>query len=165
MSPFIKQTTLCYLKKENKYLMLHRTKKNNDSNKNKWIAIGGKFEDKECPEECMQREVLEETGLKVLSWRYAGIVTFVSDIWEEEMMHIFESSDFEGIETSTQEGELAWIESAEINNLHTWAGDKIFFDLMQKEIPFFSLKLRYEGEALKEVLLNGKIYELHKKNS
>lgn len=155
----IKQTTLCYLERDGKYLMLHRTKKKNDANHDKWIAVGGKFEQNESPEECMLREVCEETGLNVTKWRYSGIVTFISDEWPSEMMHLFVCTEWDGTEKECDEGELAWIERDQVLKLPMWEGDRIFLKLLQYEIPFFSLKLVYSGEALQQAKLNGKNFD------
>lgn len=149
-------TTLCHIERDGKYLMLHRIKKSNDLNKDKWIGIGGKFEDKESPEECNMREVAEETGLTLNSARYCGIVTFVSDKWETEYMHIFHSSDFTGKLTECNEGELCWIDKQKLYDLPLWQGDKIFLKLIEQNVPFFSLKLEYKGEALVKAILNGR---------
>lgn len=148
-------TSLCYIKFQNKVLMLHRTKKHGDPNEGKWIGIGGKFNENESPEECMLREVSEETGMNLKSWRYRGIVTFVSDMWEGEYMHLFtaEATDFEV--SLCDEGELQWIDEDQIPDLNLWEGDRVFLDLLRKNEPFFSLKLIYEGDKLKEALLNG----------
>lgn len=151
----MQNTTLCHIEKDGKYLMLHRTKKENDLNQDKWVGIGGKFEDKESPEECNAREVLEETGLTLKSSRYCGIVTFVSDKWETEYMHLFHSSDFEGNLCECDEGELCWVEISEIYNLPIWQGDKIFLKLIEQKVPFFSLKLEYKGDTLIKAILNG----------
>ncbi len=151
----MQNTTLCHIEKDGKYLMLHRTKKKNDLNQDKWVGIGGKFEDKESPEECNAREVLEETGLTLKSSRYCGIVTFVSDKWETEYMHLFHSSDFEGNLCECDEGELCWVEISEIYNLPIWQGDKIFLKLIEQKVPFFSLKLEYKGDTLIKAILNG----------
>lgn len=148
-------TTLCHIEKDGKYLMLHRTKKENDLNQDKWVGIGGKFEDKESPEECNAREVFEETGLRLKSARYCGIVTFVSDKWETEYMHIFHSKDFEGSLCDCDEGELCWVEINKIYHLPIWQGDKIFFKLIEENVPFFSLKLEYAGDTLVKAILNG----------
>jgi len=149
-------TTLCYLEQDGKYLMLHRTKKENDANKDKWIGIGGKFEDKESPEDCARREVYEETGLTLRSHRYAGIVTFVSDRWPTEYMHLFHSVDFSGTLRDCDEGELEWIRKEDLLALKLWEGDKIFLRLLDSDESFFSLKLKYEGETLVFAQLNGK---------
>lgn len=148
-------TTLCYIERDGKYLMLYRTVKENDLNHDKWIGIGGKFEEKESPEECVLRETLEETGLALNSWRYCGIVTFVSDKWGTEYMHLFHSDDFCGEIIECDEGELRWVEKSKIYNLPLWEGDKIFLRLIDKNVPFFSLKLEYEGEKLINAVLNG----------
>lgn len=150
-------TTLCHLEKDGKYLMLHRIKKENDLNKDKWVGIGGKFEDKESPEQCNAREVLEETGLTVHSAKYRGIVTFVSDKWETEYMHIFTSDDFSGEITECNEGKLEWIDKNELLNLNIWEGDKIFLKLISSPFtPFFSLRLEYIGDELISAILDNK---------
>ena len=124
--------------------MLHRIKKENDANRDKWIGIGGKFLDGESPEDCVLREVYEETGLTLKSWRYRGIVTFVSDRWETEYMHIFTSDSFSGSLIECDEGELEWVKKEELNSLPLCEGDKIFHRLINEGAPFFSLNLRYE---------------------
>ena len=149
-------STLCSIEKDGKYLMLHRVKKENDANKDKWIGIGGKFEDKESPEDCVIREAKEETGLTLTSYKYRGIVTFVSDKWETEYMHLFSADDFTGELIECDEGNLEWLTPEEMKTIPQWEGDKIFLGLMEKGEPFFSLKLRYEGENLIEAVLNGK---------
>lgn len=154
----VKQTTLCYLEKDGKYLMLYRNKKKEDGSEGKWIAVGGKFEKEESPEDCMKREVLEETGYVVDEFRYAGVVTFLSDSWPQEMMHLFVCSKFHGSELPCSEGELSWFDKEEVKALPMWEGDRIFLQLLIDEIPFFSLKLRYVGETLVETFLNGKPY-------
>ena len=151
----MKQTTLCYIEKDNCYLMLHRIKKENDENKDKWIGIGGKFEDKESPEDCVLREALEETGLTLTSYRYRGIVTFVSDVWPTEYMHLFHADGFRGEVKSCDEGVLEWLPKSDLYSLPMWEGDRIFLELLDKDVPFFSLKLCYQGETLTEAVLNG----------
>ena len=149
-------TTLCYIERDGKYLMLYRCKKENDANKGKWIGIGGGFADGESPEECLLREVNEETGLTLTKWKYRGIVTFSSDKWETEYMHLFTASEFSGeLARDCSEGDLAWIEKDRLSALPMWAGDRIFLDLLEKEEKFFSLKLSYTGEALSYAHLNG----------
>lgn len=143
-------TTLCYIEKDDKYLMLHRVKKENDINHDKWIGVGGKFEKNETPEECLLREVKEETGLTLIKYHFRGIITFLSDRWEAEYMHLFTASEFEGTLTECDEGNLEWIPKSEIENLPIWEGDKIFFRLLEEDDCFFSLKLRYEGDKLVE---------------
>lgn len=144
----MKQTTLCYLERDGQYLMLHRVKKENDENRDKWIGIGGKFEEGESPEDCVLREVREETGLTLTAYRYRGLVTFVSDRWPTEYMHLFTATGFEGEMTDCDEGELAWIDKQALLALPLWEGDKVFLRLLDQEVPFFSLKLVYEGENL-----------------
>lgn len=151
----MRNTTLCHIEKDGKYLMLHRVKKENDLNKDKWVGIGGKFEDMESPEECNIREVYEETGLTLKSARYCGIVTFVSDKWETEYMHIFHSDSFSGEVRECDEGVLEWVDKKELLELPLWEGDKIFLRLIDEKSPFFSLKLVYEGEKLTAAVLNG----------
>lgn len=155
----MKMTTLCYLEKNGQYLMLHRTKKENDENHDKWIGVGGKFEDAESPEDCMKREVLEETGLCVSQYSYRGIVTFVSDEYPTEYMHLFVCTDWNGEEKACDEGELAWIDKQRLFDLTMWEGDRIFLSLLDSPTPFFSLKLVYCGEALTQAVLNGEILQ------
>ena len=152
----MKQTTLCYLERGDEYLMLHRTKKKNDENHDKWIGVGGKFEAGESPEDCMRREIFEETGLTVTDYRYRGIVTFVSDIYETEYMHLFTVTDWAGEARECDEGELAWIKKQKLFDLTLWQGDRIFLKLLQEDVPFFSLKLTYQGDELIEAILDGK---------
>ena len=152
----MKNTTLCYIEKEGCYLLLHRIKKENDLNKDKWIGIGGKFEENESPEECLLREAKEETGLTLTDYRYCGIVTFVSDIWEGEYMHLFHATGFEGDLIDCDEGTLEWVDKETFSALPQWEGDRIFLSLMEQKIPFFSLKLCYEGDRLVYSALNGK---------
>ena len=156
----MKYTTVCYIEKDDSYLMLHRIKKENDANRDKWIGIGGKFLDGESPEDCVLREAYEETGLTLKSWRYRGIVTFVSDRWETEYMHIFTSDSFSGSLIDCDEGVLEWVKKEELNSLPLWEGDKIFHRLINEGAPFFSLKLRYEGESLVFAALNGRQIEI-----
>ncbi len=152
----MKNTSLCYIEKEGRYLMLHRTKKAADENRDKWIGIGGKFEAGESPEDCMLREVREETGLSLSSWSFRGIVTFVSDEWGTEYMHLFTADGFAGSLRDCDEGELEWVEKARIPSLPIWEGDKIFLRLLDQGADFFSLKLCYHGDKLVRAVLNGK---------
>ena len=148
-------STLCYITRGDEVLMLHRVKKKNDLNKDKWIGIGGKFEAQESPDECLLREAMEETGLRLTSWRCRGVVTFLSDTWEGEYMYLFTADGFEGMLKECDEGELQWVPRAFLDELPKWEGDKIFLELLWKDAPFFLLKLRYEGETLAEAVLNG----------
>lgn len=152
----MKNTTLCYIEQDDAYLLLHRVKKQNDENHDKWIGIGGKFEENESPEDCLLREVGEETGLRLTHWRYCGLVTFVSNRWEGEYMHLFHADGFEGTLRECDEGELQWVKKSDFSALEQWEGDRIFLRLMESGAPFFSLKLRYEGDRLAEAVLNGK---------
>ncbi len=145
----MKQTTLCYIERDGKYLLIHRTKKQGDENRDKWIGIGGKIEEGESPFDCIRREALEETGLELTSLSYRGIVTFVSDIYGTEYMHLFHSTDFSGIQKDTSlEGDLKWVEKKQLLSLPMWEGDRIFLDLLDKKVGFFSLKLVYQGDRL-----------------
>jgi 8-oxo-dGTP diphosphatase len=150
----MKMTSLVYLEREGKYLMLHRTKKEDDENRDKWIGVGGKFEEGESPEDCMRREVLEETGLAVTAFRYRGIVTFVLGERQTEYMHLFTATAWSGEEKECDEGELAWIDRDALFDLTLWEGDRIFLRLLREEHPFFSLKLVYSdsGDLLGAVL-------------
>lgn len=153
----MKQTTLCYMERGDQYLMLHRVKKANDASHDKWIGVGGKCEADESPDECMLREVREETGLSISRWQYRGIVTFVSDTWPCEYMHLFTASDWSGEETACNEGDLEWIDKSRLFDLTLWEGDKIFLRLlMDPAQPFFSLKLVYRGDDLVEAKLDGR---------
>ena len=153
----MKNTTLCYIENERgDYLMLHRVKKENDCNRDKWIGVGGKFEDGESPEECVLRETLEETGLTLTDWRYRGIVTFVSDRWETEYMHLFTATGWTGRLHECDEGVLEWVSREQFRGLPQWEGDRIFLRLIEEDTPFFSLKLCYQGDALTEAVLNQK---------
>lgn len=149
-------TTLCYLEKDDSYLMLHRVKKKVDINKDKWIGIGGKFEDKESPEECLLREAKEETGLTLTSYCLRGIVTFVSDCWVTEYMFLYTADAWEGEMTTCSEGTLEWVKKRDLSKLNLWEGDKIFLKLLEEDAPFFSLKLSYEGDTLIYAALDGK---------
>ena len=145
----MKNTTLCYIESCGKYLMMHRIKKENDENRDKWIGLGGKLEPGESPYDCVRREVFEESGLVIESPKYRGIVTFVSDIYGTEYMHLFTATEFSGeLNSAGDEGVLQWVDKAEIASLPLWEGDKIFLGLLDTEIPHFSLKLEYEGEKL-----------------
>lgn len=149
-------TTLCYLRRGDEYLMLHRIKKKNDLNQDKWIGVGGKFEDKESPEDCVLREVREETGLTLTDYRYRGVVTFVSDRYETEHMHLFTADGWTGELKECDEGELAWLPYDQLLKLPHWEGDEIFLERIHGDAPFFSLKVRYVGDALAEAVLDGK---------
>lgn len=152
-----KLSTLCYIEKDGKYLMLHRTVKKNDVNKDKWIGVGGHFEQDESPEECLLREVKEETGYTLTSYQYRGLVTFVSGNGVTEYMSLFTADGFEGTPIPCDEGELQWVDKKDIEKLNIWEGDKIFFRLLNESMEFFSLKLVYNGgDQLISAALNGK---------
>ena len=157
MGYLAQNTTLCYLERGSEWLMLHRVKKKNDVNHDKWIGVGGKFEPGESPEECLIREVKEETGLTLTRWRYRGIITFVLD-GAAEYMHLFTADGWEGQMIRGQdcaEGVLEWVEKGRVPELPIWEGDKLFFRLLAEERPFFSLKLCYEGDTLVSAALDG----------
>ena len=156
----MKMTTLCYIEKDGKYLMLHRTKKEKDINKDKWIGVGGHAEEGEGPEECLVREVKEETGLTLLSYEFRGLITFLCDDYQPEYMCLYTSDHFTGDLISCPEGNLEWVPIHRIYDLNLWEGDKIFFRLLSEHVPFFSLKLRYEKGVLMEACLNGKALSL-----
>ena len=147
-------TTLCYIEKGNKYLMLHRISKKKDGNKDKWIGVGGHFEKGESPEECLLREVKEETGLELTSYQFRGIVTFISDEWPDEYMCLYTADKYTGDIGNCDEGELVWVEKGKIMDLNIWEGDKIFLKLLMENQPFFSLKLDYKGDKLINTVLN-----------
>lgn len=155
-------STLCYIENDRgEYLMLHRVKKEHDANRDKWIGIGGKFEPGESPEECVVREAREETGLQLTDYRYRGLVTFVSDRWETEYMHLFTAHGWTGEVRECDEGTLEWIGKDDLAALPQWAGDRIFLRLLREDAPFFSLKLRYEGEELAYAALDGREMEVY----
>lgn len=152
----VRLSTLCYIQRGNQYLMLHRTVKKNDINKDKWIGVGGHFEEDESPEECLLREVKEETGYTLTSYRYRGIVTFVSGDGVTEYMSLFTADGFCGQESVCDEGELVWVDKEDVYKLNIWEGDRIFFRLLEETDQFFSLKLVYDGTGvLLSAALNG----------
>ncbi len=151
-----KLSTLCYIEKEGRYLMLHRTVKKNDVNHDKWIGVGGHFEYGESPEECLLREVKEETGYTLTSWRYRGIVTFVYGEAVVEYMSLYTADGFKGNPIDCDEGELEWIDKSAVPSLELWEGDRIFFRLLDEGREFFSLKLVYDTEdVLRYAALDG----------
>ena len=150
-------TTLCYITRGDQVLMLHRTKKKNDINQDKWIGIGGKFEGCESPEECLLRETWEETGLTLTSWRCRGVITFLTgDPTQGEYMYLFTADGFEGDLKECNEGDLQWVSRDFLDQLPKWEGDQIFLDLLWQDAPFFLLTLRYDGDKLTEAILDGK---------
>ena len=149
-------STLCYIVKDGKVLMLHRVKKKNDINHDKWIGIGGKFEPEEAPEECILREAKEETGLTLTSWRCRGVVTFLQEGGEGEYMYLFTADDFTGELIECDEGDLQWVSMDFLDALPTWEGDRIFLNLLWQDAPSFLLTLRYRGDRLVEAVLDGK---------
>lgn len=150
-------TTLCYITRGDQVLMLHRVKKKNDINQDKWIGVGGKFEGTESPDQCLLREVYEETGLQLTSWKCRGVVTFLqeTDTLFGEFMYLFTADGFEGTLKECDEGDLQWVSRDFLNKLPKWEGDQIFLDLLWQDAPFFLLTLRYKGDSLQEAILNG----------
>ena len=149
----MKETTLCYIEKNDCYLMLHRTKKENDANKGKWIGIGGKLEEGESPRECVVREIFEETSLKVCNLIYRGKVNFISDIYEDEIMHLYTAASKTDNVSACDEGELKWIPKEEVLSLNLWEGDKVFLEYLLKDYDeFFEISLIYKGDSLFEVI-------------
>ncbi len=151
----MKNTTLCYIENDDSYLMLYRIKKQNDLNEGKYVGIGGHFLENEGPYDCIIREAREETGLDIVPV-YRGLVTFASDEYETEQMHLFTCKEYTGALTACDEGELVFVKKSEINSLPIWEGDKIFFDLLEKRTDFFTLKLVYEGQRLISYQIDGK---------
>lgn len=147
-------TTLCYIEQNDCYLMLHRTKKANDQSRGKWLGVGGKLEPDESPEECLEREVMEETGLTVLHYEFAGVITFLSDIWETEYMFIYVVKSFSGELAECDEGDLHWIPKSEVMDLNLWEGDRVFLKLLLEGKYGFSLRFVYHGDDLEEVTGN-----------
>jgi len=153
-----KVTTLCYIEEQGRYLMLHRVKKKEDINKDKWIGVGGHAEEGESPEECVVREVREETGLTLTDYRLRGVITYVTDVQQTEYMFLYTATGFTGDLTECDEGDLEWVPKAQVEQLPIWEGDKVFFRLLEEREEFFSLKLCYEGDKLVETALDGKPY-------
>lgn len=152
----MKLTTLCYIEQNNQYLMLYRNKKPNDPNEGKWIGIGGKFENNESPEDCLLREVKEETGLELTTYKFRGVITFVSNEWESEIMFLYTASEFSGNISKCNEGDLKWVDYTDILDLNLWEGDRIFLKLLTNNEPVFNLKLEYIGDKLINAVKNGK---------
>ena len=153
-------STLCYVIQGDQVLMLHRVKNKNDVNKDKWIGIGGKFEQEESPDECLLRECWEETGLTLTSWQCRGVVTFLQEGGEGEYMYLFTADGFEGNLHDCPEGDLQWVSREFLYGLPMWEGDRIFLDLLWQDAPFFLLTLRYRGDVLIQAVLNGQ--EIHR---
>ena len=151
----MRRSTLCYIYRGDQVLMLHRTRKKNDMNHDKWLGIGGGIEAGESVEACLLREAKEETGLTLTRYRYRGVVDFASDIYEDEEMHLFTSDGFTGDLIQCDEGDLEWIDRSMLLRLPHWEGDAIFLKLLDRDAPFFRLRLEYAGEQLKRAVLNG----------
>ncbi len=152
----MRNTTLCYCLRGDEVLMLHRVKKKNDVNQDKWVGIGGGFEPNESPDACLLREAWEETGLQLTHWKCHGVVTFLpNEPWEGEYMYLFTADGFEGELKDCDEGDLQWVHRDFLAQLPQWEGDRIFLDLLWQDAPFFLLTLRYDGDKLVEAILNG----------
>lgn len=152
----MKNSTLCYIESGGQYLMLRRDRKKNDENSGKWIGVGGKFEEGESPDDCLIREVREETGLELTSYSLRGIVTFVSDIYETEQMFLFTADGFSGSLSECDEGTLEWVDKSDVPSLPLWEGDRIFLELLARGCGFFLLKLVYHGDNLTSAVLDGR---------
>ena len=147
---------IVYNKEENKILMCKREK---EPYKGKYNLVGGKLEENEDSFNAAYRELKEETGLTLTSYRFRGIVTFITDGLEEaEYMHLYTADGFEGEIIDCDEGTLEWVPKNKIPELNLWEGDLIFFKLLAEDAPFFSLKLVYQGDKLVEAALNGNIF-------
>lgn len=153
----MRATTLCYIERDDEYLMLHRTKKKNDANQDKWLGVGGGFEPGETPEECLLREVKEETGLALTEYRERGVVHFRSDIYEDEEMYLFTATKFSGEICVCDEGDLEWITKSRLLELTLWEGDRIFLKLLEAGAPWFELTLEYHGDRLVRAILDGEV--------
>lgn len=151
----MRATTLCYIQRDDQYLMLHRIRKHKDPNQNKWIGVGGGIEDGETPDQCLLREVKEETGFTLTSWKKRGVIDFISDTWEDEIMHLYTADGFTGEIIDCDEGVLQWVKIADVLTLPLWEGDRVFLKLLQQDAPYFHLRLQYHGEALAGAVLNG----------
>lgn len=149
-------STLIYVERGDEYLMLHRTKKKNDANHDKWLGVGGGIEENETPEQCLLREVFEETGLTLTAWQKRGVIDFVSDCWEDEQMHLYTADAWTGECIECNEGDLEWLPFDRIPSLPLWEGDRIFLNLLRENAPYFTLRLEYAGEKLSGAILNGK---------
>ena len=150
-------TTLCYLEQDDKLLMMHRVKKKNDVNQDKWIGVGGHAEPYESPEDCLLRETFEETGLTLTDYRFRGLVTFALKGVETQYMCLYTATGWDGdLDYDCREGDLEWVPKEQIRDLELWVGDKVFFKLLEQKVPFFSLKLAYDGDTLEECVLDGK---------
>lgn len=155
----MRATTLCYLERDGQYLMLHRVRKQNDPNHDKWIGVGGGIEADETPEECLLREVREETGLTLTRYTKRGVIDFISDQWEDEVMHLYTADAWTGEIIDCNEGVLEWVDKDKVSSLPLWEGDKVFLGLISRDAPYFHLRLEYHGEALARAVLNGKEIE------
>ena len=158
----MKDTTLCYITQGDQVLMLHRVKKENDLNHDKWIGVGGKFLPGETPEQCLLREVREETGLTLTHWRPCGVIRFVSDRWESEDMHLFLADSFTGELMECDEGDLQWVSREFVDSLPTWEGDRLFLRKMWAGDPFFRMELHYVGDALVYAAVDGRVLPIGK---
>lgn len=155
----MRRSTLCYIEKDGKVLLLYRNKKENDPNEGKWIGVGGKIEEGETPDTCVIREVREETGLILTDYSYCGKVRFISEAWDEEEMYLFSATGFTGeISRDCDEGELSWVEKDRVADLPMWEGDRYFLKEMTDGRRDIDMTLVYKGtgdqEHLHEVIDN-----------
>ena len=147
----MKVTTLCYIEKDDSYLMLYRNKKENDQSQGKWLGVGGKMEEGESPDDCIVREVFEETGFRLVDYTCRGFATFLSDVYEDEIMFLYTSNLFEGqLVDQCQEGHLEWIPKNKIMELSLWEGDRIFLKELLRKNNKINIKLVYQGDKLVE---------------
>ena len=152
----MRETTLCYIEREGKYLMLHRVKKRHDPNHDKWIGVGGGIEAGETPEDCLLREVREETGLRLTAYRARGVIDFINDACEDERMHLYTADGFTGELIPCDEGTLEWVDIDRVPDLPLWEGDRVFLRLLREGAPYFRLRLEYHGDALLRAILDGR---------
>ena len=160
-------TTLCYLENaQGDYLMLHRVKKKRDINQGKWIGVGGGFEEGESPDECLRREVWEETGLTLTQFQFRGVVTFLcSDSGSDQYMYLFTATGWTGeLNLECDEGDLAWVSKGKVLDLPIWEGDEIFLKLLAEDHPPFLLTLDYRSgdDRLIRAVLNGQELPVNK---
>ena len=153
-------TTLCYIERDGCWLMMHRVKKARDENAGKWIGIGGHLEKDESPEECVLREIREETGLAVSHLKLRGLLTFILPAWGNEMTFLYTAETKEEALPECPEGELRWIPLREIERLTLWEGDRLFLKLLSEDAPFFLMKLEYCGDRLERAYVNGAAIEI-----
>lgn len=156
----MRETTLCYIEKDSSYLMLHRTKKKEDGSHEKWLGVGGKIESGETPEQCIVREVQEETGFSLVSYKLRAKIYFYSDTWEDELMYLYTADDFTGNQIECSEGHLEWVKKQEVCDLNIWEGDKLFLERLASDDGYFELELRYKGHQLEDYKWLGEFFDV-----